>query len=761
MSSLSFGRLATPLVYSLLASTAAGLPSSRPPVAARDAAFTRLGCFTDGTTRALSADSKGDDALTVETCAAFCSSYQYFGVEYGRECYCGNDRDVSSVAAPDADCSFPCAGDATETCGAGLRLDLYINNDYVAPAPATSAGAPYLGCFVDSAARVLPDNIVSQDGMTAANCAANCAGYAYFGTQWGRECYCGNTAPEEQAAESDCNMPCDGDATQMCGAGMRLSVYGPVGTTPTEPPAESSNPTTVGDFTYEGCYADSIALRVLTGSTTTTDDNTLASCAATCAGYNYFGVEYGTQCFCGMDFDSSNVKLAETECAMKCGGDESLICGDANRLSVYKRAASDAPSNPKTVGAFTYQSCWTDGVGTRSLTAKSEVLAEMTVEACAAFCDGYAYFGLEYSTECYCSNELAGESADEADCSMLCGGSASQWCGGPNRLNLYALNPVSSSSTTEPTATATPISPSSTAEPTPTITSVSPSSTAEATPIITPGPELTTVTSCSTGLVGGTATSCFYSLPSPCQAMSSSMAWYIGQMSAQMCTMSLGTPLPTNIKTCFPSNFGATDTASTIYSCLQTAAMCSFATGCATATYTVGQEPTATAAPTNAITNGGFESGNMDGWPINVRATPWASENSSTALSHSGNSALLAVFHNNGGTNTEIKQTAPVMPGGNYTLSMWIRDENQLVDCGVYLIASPYITNDSPFLYQSFKSIAANTWTKMSVNFRASASFVTVTVNYYCNGYGGGNGVVTGWNNLYFDDITLIQTDVV
>ncbi len=751
MSSLSLGRLATPLVYSLLASTAVGLPSSRPRVAARDAAFTRLGCFTDGTTRALSADSKGDDALTVETCAAFCSSYQYFGVEYGRECYCGNDRDVSSVAAPDADCSFPCAGDATETCGAGLRLDVYINNDYVAPAPATSAGAPYLGCFVDSAARVLPENIVSQDGMTAANCAANCAGFAYFGTQWGRECYCGNTAPEDQTAESDCNMPCDGDATQMCGAGMRLSVYGPVSTTtPTDPPAESGNPTTVGEFTYQGCYADSIAQRVLSGSTTTTDDNTLTSCAAQCAGYNYFGVEYGTQCFCGMDFDSANVKLAETECAMKCGGDESLICGDANRLSIYKKAVSDAPSNPKTVGAFTYQSCWTDGVGTRSLTAVNEAQAEMTIEMCAAFCDGYAYFGVEYSTECYCSNELAGESADEADCSMLCGGSASQWCGGPNRLNLYALNPVSPSSTAEPTPTVTP-----------TITPVSPSTASEPSPTITPGPELTTVTSCGSTLVGGTATTCFYQLPSPCQAMSSSMDWFMGQMSAQMCTMSLGTPLPTNIKTCFPSYFGPTDTASSVYSCLQTGAMCSFATGCATATYTVGQEPTATAAPTNALTNAGFESGNLDAWTITESGSAWTSENASTAVSHSGSSAFRAVFHNDGGKNSNLKQTAPVVPGGNYTLSMWIRHENQLVDCGLYLEASPYITNADPFHYVSLKSMAANTWTQTSVNFRASASFVTVIVNYYCNGYGGGNGLVTGWNNLYFDDISVIRTDVV
>jgi hypothetical protein len=78
------------------------------------------------------------------------------------------------------------------------------------------------------------------------------------------------------------------------------------------------------------------------------------------------------------------------------------------------------------------------------------VQAETTVEMCAAFCDGYAYFGVEYSSECYCSNELADEPAAEADCSMLCAGSTSQWCGGPHRLNLYAINSIPPSSSVVP-----------------------------------------------------------------------------------------------------------------------------------------------------------------------------------------------------------------------------------------------------------------------------------------------------------------------
>lgn len=48
-----------------------------------------------------------------------------------------------------------------------------------------------------------------------------------FGTEYGRECWCGSTlqASSAVAAESDCSFPCSGDVGQKCGAGNRLSVY--------------------------------------------------------------------------------------------------------------------------------------------------------------------------------------------------------------------------------------------------------------------------------------------------------------------------------------------------------------------------------------------------------------------------------------------------------------------------------------------------------------------------------------------------------
>lgn len=66
---------------------------------------------------------------------------------------------------------------------------------------------------------------------TPARCMDFCAGFQYFGLQWGRECYCGDEYGTFGQAESEdeCNRPCAGDASTMCGGGWRNSIYEIVG----------------------------------------------------------------------------------------------------------------------------------------------------------------------------------------------------------------------------------------------------------------------------------------------------------------------------------------------------------------------------------------------------------------------------------------------------------------------------------------------------------------------------------------------------
>jgi hypothetical protein len=263
-----------------LAATAQALPHKRD-----GASYTRQGCFVDNLNghRLLDSASYADDAMTVETCAAFCTKYQYFGLEYGRECYCANS--LSTLAVDDSDCSFSCSGNSAEKCGAADRLDVYINSLYVTRKPATLE-APYLGCFVDQGARALPDNLLGADDMTAQKCEAHCENHSYFGVEYGRECWCGNSPPTTPAPESDCSTGCAGDDTQLCGAGNRINVWG----------SPLPSPATVGDYEYVGCFTDSGDQRSLRGSVTYDPAMTLEKCAAACAAYAYFGVGMSNLC---------------------------------------------------------------------------------------------------------------------------------------------------------------------------------------------------------------------------------------------------------------------------------------------------------------------------------------------------------------------------------------------------------------------------------------------------------------------------------
>jgi hypothetical protein len=443
----------------------ASLPSNIPQLSCSPLGCSPLGCFTDneGGKRALTGSNFTATDMTVDKCASFCSNFQFFGLEYGIECYCGDSRDGTSREVSAADCSFSCPGGAGQTCGAGNRLNLYtVANRTTIQGPATLSGVTSLGCFVDTADRILPNNIVSTDDMTAAKCAVNCAGYEYFGTQWGRECYCGSVAPTVSASSSECSMPCSGDGNELCGASMRLNVYkcGAVPTTTTTT-QHSTTPTAtppplLDGFKYQGCHTDDVQHRVLGGQNFSDSAMTLAKCATFCktsGSSGFFGVEYGIECFCSTDLNTSSVKVDDSECGMACGGDGSQTCGGPSRLNVYADSALAAPAsgNLATIGGFSYRSCWTDDTANRSLKIVDYRTDDMTVERCAERCKAYAYFGLEFARECYCGDELAGQAAPETDCKLPCVGSNKQWCGGSVRLNLYskaAVSSVSSSTTT-------------------------------------------------------------------------------------------------------------------------------------------------------------------------------------------------------------------------------------------------------------------------------------------------------------------------
>lgn len=168
----------------------------------------------------------------------------------------------------------------------------------------------YQGCFTDpTGTRAIAPGELKDDEMTIEKCATFCNPYKFFGLEYGRECCksythwvfqrrhtngctdCGNVqrASSVSASASECNMPCKGDKSQICGAGKRLSLYKTVGWSPPINPA-------VDGYDYFGCYSDDSSTRTLSGGTTQSNDMTVEKCAATCKGSAFFGLEYGKEC---------------------------------------------------------------------------------------------------------------------------------------------------------------------------------------------------------------------------------------------------------------------------------------------------------------------------------------------------------------------------------------------------------------------------------------------------------------------------------
>jgi hypothetical protein len=74
---------------------------------------------------------------------------------------------------------------------------------------------------------IQPLTFPGADVMTPALCSAICTGFKFFGVQDGSNCFCGNDYGNQggKAPEGDCDSPCPGDSSAMCGGPFRNSIY--------------------------------------------------------------------------------------------------------------------------------------------------------------------------------------------------------------------------------------------------------------------------------------------------------------------------------------------------------------------------------------------------------------------------------------------------------------------------------------------------------------------------------------------------------
>ncbi|CAN0031064.1 unnamed protein product [Scytosiphon promiscuus] len=372
-----------------------------------------LGCFADSASnRALTLETApscttGDTYMSPLICASYCSTIAgavYSGVEAGTDCYCGGaSEDYSKNGAlAEEDCSTLCESDPESTCGGidaieaeatgqaatGVCYRVYPACEAVmkvyeigssimpmtpaptvdpGPAPPTPVTTPapgavqgpdstpapaplqvgdpaenYLGCFQDDRdARILPTMApISLDSMDATYCMGLCEGFDYYGTQFGRECWCGSGTPAEtynlygELTDAECDMECTGDATESCGGHLAASVYA-------FDVVDVVDPVDAVDSTedYVGCFQDDRDVRILPTMMPISSEMNAALCKEMCDGFDYYGTQFSRECWCGSGTAAETYNLYEeltdADCDMECTGDATESCGGHLAASVY------------------------------------------------------------------------------------------------------------------------------------------------------------------------------------------------------------------------------------------------------------------------------------------------------------------------------------------------------------------------------------------------------------------------------------------
>jgi hypothetical protein len=105
--------------------------------------YTYSGCYSDSAERILTASNDISGQVTVETCGQFCEGYQFFGVENGRECYCGDQIENGHGPINLTYCDYPCQEAPLELCGGSWALDLYQDEAFTFTTSSTTPSSSF------------------------------------------------------------------------------------------------------------------------------------------------------------------------------------------------------------------------------------------------------------------------------------------------------------------------------------------------------------------------------------------------------------------------------------------------------------------------------------------------------------------------------------------------------------------------------------------------------------------------------------------
>lgn len=391
------------------------------------AKYQYVGCFKDTTNLGRNLQNSVNTAAqqktnTLQQCQGICNDrgFALSGVQYHQECWCGSSIKNPSTYEDESLnlCTFDCTGDDTQACGGDNgHMSLY------ADITSFDIAGFYQSLKNPSASSSLPASTRSSTRASSASSVPPVSSAASSSAVTSSLTSSSSGVSSASATSSSVVSSASSGASTSSSTAFVSTI------TPTSTTSSSATPSATfvasplnpqmpaiigGQWQYAGCFKDLVdGERLFQGASSASDDMSLAKCAAFCStgapgggAFNYFGVEYGRECYCGWDAQAAKMSTSEAECSSPCAGSSVGLCGAGFRLSVYNNTIpNQAPSQPQhaaQAGDYEFLGCQTEGVNGRALSGASFGSADMTTKACAAFCakGNFQYMGVEYAQEC-------------------------------------------------------------------------------------------------------------------------------------------------------------------------------------------------------------------------------------------------------------------------------------------------------------------------------------------------------------------------
>ncbi|KAL8933990.1 MAG: hypothetical protein Q9211_005469, partial [Gyalolechia sp. 1 TL-2023] len=417
--------------------------TSGPTIVPGNVNFSYTGCYTEATSgRALAKLAAANDSMTVEICLSACSQNVYAGIEYGRECWCGDTLASTSVpAAAESECSKVCPGNTSQICGAGNRLTLYTKKSTAANFRMANVAATTDSTSSTSASSTSSQSTSSPTSTTKSSPTSATTSSSTTGST--------TSSPSSSITSSS-------SISKTRTTSSRSTLY----PTPSQ---------TISSYSYLGCAnaTTPLALNALTKTNQTMD---ISSCQSYCTQNNYglSGLQNGDSCYCGNGLQSFSAiqkesgAASDSKCNVPCAGNSTEICGAQSYLSVWNATerVTIPPTMVKQVGYYPLKGCYNSTVSATKPTSpllnstSTSLPTTNSAESCVGYCatKGYSVAGAENGNQCSCGRSLptTAEELELGACNVVCSGNGREFCGAEGKTLVYVLDTSSVDSTGTP-----------------------------------------------------------------------------------------------------------------------------------------------------------------------------------------------------------------------------------------------------------------------------------------------------------------------